>query len=359
MPTNSPKQIPFEYGFPLFVPSVPKTYLVKLPKIRVSDIWGFWDYLVKMQTLKRGRISGDFLPTLLEQSKYFYEAAQNAPMKSQPLLYYYSFLNLAKIVININWPYGNATEYYHGIETKVNAATTLDTAEMTFKNYGGTGSSRISVAKEFFMYMGDTVAVPGNTLVKKLLASCVGIHRTYSETFGLHETFHRLDNCSYIEKEGKIITYLSPINKINSATMANLIAARGYNIAQNVKEEKTTFVYSESFHMADYNVAKIRWKMLADQIIQKGIWSYTDGNEYRLYISSDAIQWSSPSIIYSIMFFFGSITRYHPYFFESILNAKEQWLISEFMRTQPMQFLYYVTSKVVGNYIYKSRTDKL
>ena len=46
-------------------------------------------------------------------------------------------------------------------------------------------------------------------------------------------------------------------------------------------------------------------------------------------------------------------------FFESILNAKEQWLISEFLNTQPMQFMYNVTSKVVGKYIFKSRTDSL
>lgn len=66
-----------------------------------------------------------------------------------------------------------------------------------------------------------------------------------------------------------------------------------------------------------------------------------------------------PSTRVSRLFFLGSITRYHPYFFESILNAKEQRLISEFLNTQPMQFMYNVTSKVVGKYIFKSRADSL
>ena len=213
MSSTTTKKVPFQYGFPLFVPILSKSYLVKLPKIRVSDIWGFWDYLVKMQTLKKGKIDGNFLPTLLEQAKYFYEAAERAPLKSQPLLFYYSFLNLAKIVININLPYGNSIEYYHGIETKVNLATTLNSAEVTFKNYGGTGSSRISVAKEFFMYMGDNVTVPGNTSIKKLLASCVGIHRTYSETFNQKESFYRLDNSSFIQKNGTSICFESEIKR--------------------------------------------------------------------------------------------------------------------------------------------------
>lgn len=359
MASTNPKNVKFQYGFPLFVPMQPKTYLVKLNKIRVSDIWGFWDYLVKMQTLKKGRISGNFLQTLLEQAKYFYEAAEIAPLRSQPLLYYYSFLNLAKIELNINYPYGNTTEYYHGIDTKINKSTTLDTAEVTFKQYSGTWSNKISVAKEFFLDMGDTVSIPGKTKIKDLLASCIGIHRTYSETYNQKETFYRLDNVTYIEKSGMDICYESEILGLDDNIMSSLIASKGYNITKKKIDGISHYFYKENHTMLNYNIAKTNWFSLAFRIMQKGIWSYTDGNEYRLYVSKDAIQWSSPSIIYSIMFFFGSITRYHPYFFESILKAKEQWLISEFMRTQPMQFLYYVTSKVVGNYIFKSRTDRL
>ena len=43
----------------------------------------------------------EFLKSLLEQAKHFYRSAEVSPVKSQPLLYYYSFLNLAKIMINI------------------------------------------------------------------------------------------------------------------------------------------------------------------------------------------------------------------------------------------------------------------
>lgn len=356
MPKKKVFDIPFEYGFPLFVPDVPKSYLIKLQKIRLSDIWGFWDYIIKIHSLKRGRISGNFLPTLLEQAKYFYEAAEKAPMKSQPLLYYYSFLNIAKIVININYPCGKTIEYYHGIETKVNETTTLENAEVSFKQYTGLGGSKISVAKEFLQMMGDSIRVPQVTKVKDLLASCVGVHRTYSETFNQKETFYRLENIQSIKRTAKTITYESNVKGIDDVVMASLISSRNYNISKKEEDGKKLYVFKEEYNMADYNVALIRWRTLANQIRQKGIWSYTDGNQFRLYISKDAVSLSSPSIIYCLMFFLGSVTRYHPYFFESILNAKEQWLVSEFLRTQPMQFMYMVTSQMVGNYIYKSRT---
>lgn len=268
---NPPKQIQFEYGFPLFVPPSSKTYLVKIPKIRLSDIWGFWDYLVKMLTLKRGKIDGNFLPMLLEQAKYFYQAAEKAPLKSQPLLYYYSFLNLAKIVVNVNWPYGNSTEYYHGIETKINNKTTLDNAEVTFKQYGGSGSTRISVAREFFMYMGDVVSVPGNTCIKKLLASCVGIHRTYSETFNQKESFYRLDNASFVKKHGMVLEYESDVNGIDDVIMRNLVAAKGYNISKNKVDGQNIYKYNETLNMTSYNVSKMDWFMLSNKMIKKGI----------------------------------------------------------------------------------------
>ena len=68
---------------------------------------------------------------------------------------------------------------------------------------------------------------------------------------------------------------------------------------------------------------------------------------------------SSPTIIYAIMFFLGSVTRYNPYFFDTLMDAKEQWLISEFLNTQPKQFLYYMASAVVGKPVYQSRTAHL
>lgn len=64
---------------------------------------------------------------------------------------------------------------------------------------------------------------------------------------------------------------------------------------------------------------------------------------------------SSATVIYYLMFFFGSITRYHPYLFEKVLSEKEIWLVSEFLKTQPLQFLLLLTSKVLGKPLFLSR----
>ncbi len=79
MPRES-KKYSFDYGFPLFVPDAPRSYLIKHEKIRVSDIWGFWDYLVKTHAHKRSPRQGQFLQSMLEQARYFFTAAGSAPI---------------------------------------------------------------------------------------------------------------------------------------------------------------------------------------------------------------------------------------------------------------------------------------
>lgn len=112
--------------------------------------------------------------------------------------------------------------------------------------------------------------------------------------------------------------------------------------------------------LSGYHIIKNDWFKLSSILLSKGLRAYTDGNDYRMYLPlSSKVQLSSTSVIYAVMFFLGSVTRYNPYFFDSLMNEKEQWLISEFLNTQPGQFLYYLISYMVGKPIYHSRIASL
>lgn len=201
--------------------------------MRVSDIWAFWDYIVKMQSKKQ--ITGEvtFLKVLLGQAFYFYEATERKHINSQPLLYYYSFHNLAKIVSNIYYWCGIGSEYYHGIETKVNATTRLDTSGVRIK--GDSPPNKISIAKEFMNNMGDIGILTG-TIVKVLdcLKFCVGIHRTYCESFNKDEIFFRIRSSKLI-RNGKQLYYKGEVIGCNDKTMHTLRSC-GYNILQEGKQ---------------------------------------------------------------------------------------------------------------------------
>ena len=105
-----------KYGFPLFSKPTSLVSLGKNEKIVISDIWSFWDYVIKKAS--KDIKEEDFLRSLLEQARHFYITAETSPVKSQPLLYYYSFLNFSKILINLSAKHGPRKMYMHGITEK-------------------------------------------------------------------------------------------------------------------------------------------------------------------------------------------------------------------------------------------------
>ena len=141
------------------------------------------------------------------------------------------------------------------------------------------------------------------------------------------------------------------VNDCDDQAMMDL-NARGYNVT---KVGDKYYVQAETYVRTTPSPTIAEWHLLSKKMRNQGLWSYTDGIEYKLYISSTAQKMSSPAIIYHAMFFFGSITRYHPDLFDSILTAKEFWLVSEFLKTQPQQFLYYMLSYINGTEVLFSK----
>lgn len=346
--------VEFKYGFPLFCSSCASDSLLKLDRNRVSDLWALLDYIIKQFVKYKNSDTKKFLLSLHEQAKYFYQAAESAPVKSQPLLYYYSFLNLAKVFLCVTQGTGPDDEYMHGISTSVNGSTTIQVATVSIKPLLDSG--RASVAHLLMSALGDRISfMEATTLtIKECLASCIGIHRTFCETYDEQESFVRLLD-PYCIREGKTLEFIASLKKCDAAMMGALVAA-GYDI----QDKGDHFEYHQQLVMPSYNIRKQDWYDLSSSLLSKGLRAYTDGNEYRMYLPlSSKVAISSTSVIYAIMFFLGSVTRYNPYFFDSIMDEKEQWLISEFLNTQPSQFLYYLISYMVGKPIYRSRTASI
>jgi hypothetical protein len=57
--------------------------------------------------------------------------------------------------------------------------------------------------------------------------------------------------------------------------------------------------------------------------------------------------------IYLLMFFFGSVTRYSPLYFEDLLESKFGPLFDTFISESPLQFLYLMASDILGREVSK------
>jgi len=384
------KQIKAQYGFPLFVKQTSTDYLLRAEKTRVSDIWALWHYIIKSEKKRfPGTTDYPFLLSVLEQSQYFYEAAALAPIKSKPMLYYYSFLNISKAAIVLNDPtlLISNLEFNHGVDScSINNNIQLQDCFVSIKNFRNASgiSQKISVAYELAQFFGDNIKFqcpnpvnhdngPWKIDITSLLKSCIGIHRTASETFKTKESFVRLES-PIIEKGGKHLVYKALINSTSNERL--LLSSAGYNIEQM----DFKWYLKEEYNMLTSNLSRQIFYLFSKEILSKGLWTYTIGDEYKIYINSNhlikigdvyrfspldttqniqQLTLSSATIIYYLMFFFGSITRYHPYLFEKVLSEKEIWLVSEFLKTQPLQFLLLLTSKVLGKPLYTSRMPLL
>lgn len=356
--------VPIKYAFPLFTKNNSTNYLIKRDQIRVSDIWAFWQYIIGRYTKKYAG-EKDFLLTLIEQAKYFYETAEKAPIKSQPLLYYYSFLNLVKVVINVNalTVYGSGFTYYHGVEScGINNNDKLKDLYVNIKSLllpaGKTPKAGklpdLSVAYTFMEQMGDYIPCPPpyKLSIIDMLKACVGIHRTYSETNNEKETYFRLGTVN-LYREGLVLRCIYEVIDCDD-NICNDLNAVGYNIIRSTKDDGTIcYNWVEEWIMSKYKETKYDYYMLAKKIRKKGIWYYTNGNEYRTFISTTPLHISTESIIYNLMFFLGSISRYHPYMFNKLLTDQQMWLVSEFLKTQPKQFLHAVTSRTIESAVLK------
>ncbi|MEJ6534683.1 YaaC family protein [Pseudoalteromonas lipolytica] len=336
-------EIEEKYGFPLFARESSVVNLGKNEKLVISDIWSFWNYVIKKATTDKKK--EQFLMSLLEQAKHFYQSAEGSPVKSQPLLYYYSFLNLSKIMINVRGTFGPSKMYMHGMTEKHQHKFT--NSEIVKQNQK---VNIVQVAHELVSLFDPSIST--STLrfnVKDLLNHCVGVHRAFSEIYNQSEIFVRIRNYGLFKDKKKLIFKASLQCDSDQITA---LSARGYNIS--IDENGDVF-YIESITMNSYKPKRADYAALSKQIRDNGIWYFIGNSGYTMYLSKcPDNRYSQESIIYMMMFYLGSITRYHPYMFDQIFSDKEQWLMSEFLSTQPKQFLYLATANTLGQSVLKA-----
>lgn len=279
-------EVEMKYGFPLFSKRGTIVSLGKNEKLVISDIWAFWDYVVK-KAAKDGKTKL-YLGSLLEQAKHFYITAEQSPTKSQPLLYYYSFLNFAKILINLTGGHGHTKTYMHGLSEKHNNKFSHSTIKKQVIK-----TSVVQVAHELVSTFDKNISTLEVTIrVKELLNHCVGVHRAYAEIYSQREIFHKIKE-QKLYKNGKELIFKAELQcSVND--IANL-QHQGYQI---FKEEETIF-YIEKITMSSYSPTRKDYADLSEKIQNNGIWYFIGNAGYTTYLSNSSIgRYSQESVIY-------------------------------------------------------------
>ena len=330
-------------GFPLYVGR-------RQPRVVTSDVWAFLRHKAVSSLPKEKQKEA---VAFIEQAFEFFEAAANPRIGSRPLLYYYSFLNLAKVLLLIR-KVRLPLKLGHGIlDSRANVRTRLRLQGQTVRVVK-CAHDHSELFPEFVKVFGDEIRRPQEIKVVGLLRQMPSIHRTFCRVTGEKASFLPLKKVEVLRRHGHVFTRII-LNNEDSDVRSVLPKLRARRAFKRVFHQVCP-QSADSHEIWFESVARPGIRRGVDTAIVKlagdiqdiGVWTILTSQGNRYYLSSISPGKMLPPLasVYAVMFYLGSITRYKPYDFDRIVSHKYSWLVNEFLRTQPAQFLYGLASHV-------------
>lgn len=304
------------------------------PTVLTSD---FWNY-VELWLRRRRATSAIFY---WQQAKKFYTSSKQLDEISSPLTLYYSFLNAVKALLEFR---GVAVSARHGTHGKsVTKKATLAGENVRFGTRG--------IAAALAAQMGDQDIRTEFTL-KQLLYNLVFIHRAFVLTFPKQpEIFVPLSKVGFVQKTGTPDIWLSmeADKKFEERRLLTNLPAgfeRGSLINPHVLRTRKRIKW------LDGDAASIRRMMNYNNRFRKNI-KYIRGQPPTWYLKlsntdPNIVQKSSLTMMLAAMHRLSELARYDPFRLKALLETQQNWIISEFIGSAPLQFLDEIATELTG-----------
>ena len=297
----------------------------------------------------------------IEQASDFYNSALQSHIDAaKPVQLYYSYLNIAKAFVLCRGLQRSLSPIYHGINEAVpNNGTEFDQAYVQFKRPTG----RLQVFDEFIQALGYSQLPNGTQIpIVQLLPQILPGHRLWASAAGKQERFLSLQRVQFTEHKTsrqvwlRLYLYKDDLTRLGQPQIHVLQQSRISNVFRRVQcdetigdrqlicfEERTATVYRR--HGVDEAM-----KLVND--VRSGLWAIVASSSpyrrYYLYLSppnTDRFVLPQLASIYALTFYLGSVTRYRPTVFRSILEGDYGPCIAEFVSGHPAQFVYLMASE--------------
>lgn len=282
------------------------------------------------------------------QARNFAEAAHGMPVESAPLLHYYSFMNAAKALLITRGVFFNE---HHG----VGAHKMRSPASKIVLSNEGVRLHKKGVAPALSQYLGETEIKTDHSL-EELLFNLPSIHRTYCLTYkNQQDLFIPLMDCRFVFDSTSSIAYLS----------ANLSA--DYAGGKFMRRLPPTFMEDASVNdgrairsLRSVNISGPEVTNTTDldklEDLHKDLRldiNYIAGTQTLWYVKtkvagSQRLSRSPLTLTLLAMHRLSEICRYKPVQLASLLGGQKNWLITEFIRQSPRQFIDELSSELTG-----------
>lgn len=337
-------------GFPGFLQTR------RSPRVITGDVWAFLRHAVEVREVRLGRERTRQALAYLEQAYDFHAAAANPQVGSRPLLYYYSFMNLAKAYLlqsGENVP----PLARHGIsDPRANVRERLRLEGQRIR-IAQPAPGQYEIFREFVRVLGGANPTRWDFRIVGLLAQVPAIHRAYTQTFRKAPCFLPVRRFDLLTDGRQVWARLVFIRDDPDVRQTLGKASRLRAFRQSLTQVKPEDDTGDGETWLETNAVPGRrrgvdpaLRRLAGDLRKVGLWAVLTGRGYRYYLATFEPSERLPQLaaVYAVMFYLGSITRYKPYDFDRIIAGRYAWVVNEFLASQPQQFHYLLASTVAG-----------
>lgn len=300
---------------------------------------------------------------LAKQAESFYRIAVEATSETSPLLWYYCFLNLAKTLLLKTPSVYSAQEVEqatHGIADPAdNNEGYVKLSKQKVSVYGVRTTRspiRLQVFPALCEVLGTPVAMSAGTAyaslsIKSLLSHIVSIHRAYCTAYNVPLKFCRakisaLEQRAQTGKAGKMwhqVTIESTDVKAAGAALKDFgVSGKLRAVAPPAGGLHAFETSPRSFSNVNFLSTLTSQRSELRPLVHPLL--LPQGYRYYLYPEADVLR--QPCSIYAVMFYLGSIVRYKPQRFTSLIGNKYHWLMEEFLQIAPKQFVTLLVNEI-------------
>ncbi|MET4096806.1 YaaC family protein [Arthrobacter sp. UYCu712] len=298
--------------------------------------------------------------SFVRQAREYFTAAERASsIETRPLLYYYSFLNLAKAIAMAKGRSGMVGKVSHGVAVVGGRAHAPNTAILQMES--STTNGKKSAVDELHWALEGSALPVGHYTVNDIVAQSVIGHRMWREAFSQPrvERFIPVEAIRFLHDPAANQIWL------NILLRRDVLRARSRGLTETLRESGLEANFRgvvdsgadlvSQFHVLEQIVPTAYSGRAADVVvdtvesIRTQLWqTVTAAPPYRrfyLYLAPlndrRMPQWLST---YSTLFWLGSLTRYQPVELFDALDGNYGPFFREFLETQPKQLLYILAS---------------
>ncbi len=310
-------------------------------KVLTSDIWTYVDLWLRRNA---GKTDANFY---WQQAQEFYRASLGLPVTASPLTLYYCFLNATKALLVAK---GIAFTDKHGLTGKSQPGrASLANEKVTLKGAG--------VLPSLIQYYGDALALDTYSL-KEMFFNLAFVHRAYCLSYKENYLFFPLENCRYVRGVGGTEGWISADLEDqfhDERVLATL--PPGYERDLGVPEtvvvrKRQRFRWHPGTANKTANIARLssyhaQRRRDVTYIAGVGRWYLK-----RRYAGALIIDRHAPILIFASMHRLSELSRYDPLKLSRLLDTHRNWLLAEFIKTAPIQFLDEIACELTGQEIF-------